>query len=169
MEHVAVCCIRVELHTLDSAAQCRYNIGNNTYTPKGMIQMAAHVTEAEGKILKVLWVRSPMTITQITAALRDVTGWDKHAVISLLKRMLEKGSVRMEDVKPAKLYYPLLTRDEARREQTNTILGRFFDGKPVRMVSAMVQDGQLSRNDIDELMQMLARAQADMRDDERGH
>ena len=110
-----------------------------------------------------------MTITQITAALRDVTGWDKHAVISLLKRMLEKGSVRMEDVKPAKLYYPLLTRDEARREQTNTILGRFFDGKPVRMVSAMVQDGQLSRNDIDELMQMLARAQADMRDDERGH
>ena len=61
-----------------------------------MIQMAAHVTEAEGKILNVLWERSPMTITQITAALRDVTGWDKHAVISRLKRMLEKGSVRME-------------------------------------------------------------------------
>lgn len=100
--------------------------------------MPVQVTDAESKILMLLWDQSPMTMTQITNTLKDVTGWDKHAVISLLKRMLKKGSIRMDDVKPAKLYYPLISREEAQLDQTQTFLGKIFEGKPVRMMSAMV-------------------------------
>lgn len=124
--------------------------------------MAARITEAEGKILALLWERSPMTITQLTAALKDVTGWDRHAVISLLKRMIKKGSIRMDDVKPAKLYFPLLSREDAQADQTRSLLGRVFDGKPVRMMSAMVKSGQLTRQEIDELMGLLEKAREDI-------
>lgn len=113
----------------------------------------------------LLWEAAPMTMTQITAALKDSTGWDRHAVITLLKRMTKKGSVRMEDVKPAKLYYPLITREEAQLEQTRSFLTKLFEGRPVRMVSAMVQSGQLSKSEIDELMRLLADAREDMEDD----
>ena len=128
--------------------------------------MPVQVTDAESKILMLLWDQSPMTMTQITNALKDVTGWDKHAVISLLKRMLKKGSIRMDDVKPAKLYYPLISREEAQLDQTQTFLGKIFEGKPVRMMSAMVQNGQLSVDEIDEIMQMLSKAREELTNDE---
>ena len=128
--------------------------------------MPVQVTDAESKILMLLWDQSPMTMTQITNALKDVTGWDKHAVISLLKRMLKKGSIRMDDVKPAKLYYPLVSREEAQLDQTQTFLGKIFEGKPVRMMSAMVQNGQLSVDEIDEIMQMLVKAREELTNDE---
>ncbi|MBE6931670.1 MAG: BlaI/MecI/CopY family transcriptional regulator [Ruminococcaceae bacterium] len=128
--------------------------------------MPVQVTDAESKILMLLWEQSPMTMTQITNALKDITGWDKHAVISLLKRMLKKGSIRMDDVKPAKLYYPLVSREEAQLDQTQTFLGKIFEGKPVRMMSAMVQSGQLSVDEIDEIMQMLSKAREELTNDE---
>lgn len=128
--------------------------------------MPVQVTDAESKILMLLWEQSPMTMTQITNALKDITGWDKHAVISLLKRMLKKGSIRMDDVKPAKLYYPLVSKEEAQLDQTQTFLGKIFEGKPVRMMSAMVQSGQLSVDEIDEIMQMLVKAREELTNDE---
>ena len=59
--------------------------------------MAVQVTEAEWKIMEVLWDHSPRTMTEITAILEPTTGWTRHTVITLLKRMLEKGSISMDD------------------------------------------------------------------------
>jgi len=72
----------------------------------------------------------------------------------------------MDDVKPAKLYYPLVSREEAQLDQTQTFLGKIFEGKPVRMMSAMVQSGQLSVDEIDEIMQMLSKAREELTNDE---
>ena len=128
--------------------------------------MTVQVTDAENKILMLLWEKSPLTITQITAELRDATGWDKHAVISLLKRMVTKKTLREEAAKPAKLYYPLVTKAEAQMDRTQTFLGKIFEGKPVLMMSAMVQNGQLSMDEIDEIIQMLAKAREELANDE---
>ena len=64
--------------------------------------MAVQVTEAEWKIMEVLWDHSPRTMTEITAILEPTTGWTRHTVITLLKRMLEKGSISMDDT----YFYP---------------------------------------------------------------
>lgn len=128
--------------------------------------MSVSITEAESKILSLLWEQSPLTVAEITAALREKTGWDRHSVISLLKRMQAKGTVCVEDTKPARRYSPLVDRNEARLEQARGLMDKFFDGKPVRMMSAMVQGGQLSPQDIDELMRMLEKAREELKQDE---
>ena len=128
--------------------------------------MSVSITEAESKIQSLLWEQSPLTVAEITAALREKTGWDRHSVISLLKRMQAKGTVCVEDAKPARRYSPLVDRNEARLEQTRGLMDKFFDGKPVRMMSAMVQGGQLSPQDIDELMRMLEKAREELKQDE---
>ena len=127
--------------------------------------MPTPITEAESKILSLLWDQSPLTVAQITTALKEKTDWDRHSVISLLKRMQIKSSVRMEEAKPARQYFPLISRQEAQIEQTRGFLDRVFDGKPVRMVSAMVQGGQLSQQEIDELMRMLEKAREELKSD----
>ena len=52
------------------------------------------LTEAEWKIMLLLWEKSPRTMMELTRALAEDTGWSKHTVITMLKRMAVKGTVR---------------------------------------------------------------------------
>ena len=51
--------------------------------------MAAACTDAEWKIMEGLWESQPRTMAEITRALEPETGWTRHTVITLLKRMQE--------------------------------------------------------------------------------
>lgn len=127
--------------------------------------MPIQLTDAESKIIELLWQERPLTMTQITHRLKDVTGWTKHTVISILKRMLQKGTIHMEDVKPAKLYYPLIEKAEVVEAETQTFLDKIYDGKPVLLMSAMVDSGKLNEEEIDELLEMLRQAKEEKGDE----
>jgi BlaI family penicillinase repressor len=120
--------------------------------------MGIQLTEAEAKIIALLWEESPLTMMQITRKLKDATGWTKHTVINILKRMLIKGTIRMEDLKPAKLYYPLVEKESVEREETQTFLDKVYGGNPVLLLSAMVDGGKLQEQEIDELLAILNKA-----------
>lgn len=117
--------------------------------------MGIQLTAAESKIIELLWDEQPLTMMQITRRLERTTGWTKHTVINILKRMVHKGTVRMEDIKPAKLYFPLVDRSKVVEEETRSFLDRVYDGKPVLLMSAMVDSGKLKRHEIEELMDLL--------------
>jgi len=67
------------------------------------------ISDAEWKIMNLLWEEEPRTMTQLTKALLSSTGWSKHTVITYLKRMEEKGMIRHIEGKKAKLYYTVLS------------------------------------------------------------
>ena len=64
--------------------------------------MPIQCTDSEWKILEVLWDSSPRTMSEITKELEPATGWTRHTVIALLKRMEEKGTVRVDNSGPQK-------------------------------------------------------------------
>lgn len=117
--------------------------------------MAVQVTEAEWKIMEVLWDHSPRTMTEITAVLAPATGWTRHTVITLLKRMVEKGSVSVDESERAKKYTPLITREEASTEETHKFLSHVFKGKASLLVSHLVDAGDLSEDDLRQILGVL--------------
>ena len=117
--------------------------------------MAVQVTEAEWKIMEVLWDHSPRTMTEITAILEPETGWTRHTVITLLKRMLEKGSISMDDTERAKKYTPLVTREQASTEETHKFLSHVFKGKASLLVNHLVDAGDLSENELKQILDMI--------------
>ncbi len=62
----------------------------------------------------------PRTMGEITRVLEPATGWTRHTVITLLKRMQEKGSVQVDESGPVKTYSPLIDREEASASQTKS-------------------------------------------------
>ena len=56
--------------------------------------MSIQLTDAEWKIMEVLWDGAPRTMAEITKTLEPATGWTRHTVITLLKRMQEKAAWR---------------------------------------------------------------------------
>lgn len=123
-----------------------------------------NLSDAEWKIMNLLWEQAPRTMTQITNALKDETGWTKHTVMSFLKRMEEKGALHYAEGEKAKLYYPDLEREEAALRETEDFLGRVFQGKLGMMLNAMVQQRALSQAELAELHKILEEAGKDIKD-----
>lgn len=119
--------------------------------------MKVNISDAEWKIMEVLWGEAPKTITEITKALKEKTGWTKHTVIALLKRMEEKGALHYVEGERAKLYYPDVKQEDAVLQETADFLDRIYHGKMGLMLNAMVQQKALSKEELDELYAILER------------
>ena len=61
------------------------------------------ISTAEWKIMSKLWEEEPRTITQLTKELFEETGWDKHTIMTYLKRLENKEVVYHVDGGRAKL------------------------------------------------------------------
>ena len=120
--------------------------------------MAIQITEAEWKIMECLWDHAPQTMGEITATLEPATSWTRQTVITLLKRMTEKGAVSMDDTGRAKKYTPLIIREEASAEETHKLLNHVFRGKASLLVNHLVDTGDLSAEDLQEILNALHNA-----------
>ena len=118
--------------------------------------MSCNLTDAEWKLMHRLWDSAPQTITQLTAALREETRWEKHTVITMLSRLEGKDAVYYEEGLRAKQYYPAVTREEAIREESESVLEKV--GSVGLLMSAMVESRRLTESDLAELSAILERA-----------
>ena len=109
--------------------------------------------------MNVLWEAAPRTITQLTAALKESTGWSKNTIITMLIRMESKGAVRYEQGAKAKQYYTAVERTETALEETENFLDKVYSGSLGLMVNTMVEKNSLSKKEIDELYAILKRAE----------
>ena len=59
--------------------------------------MQVNLSDSEWKLMNRLWEQSPRTIMELTASLKEDTGWSKNTVITMLARLEAKGAVRHEE------------------------------------------------------------------------
>ena len=114
-----------------------------------------NLSDNEWKLMGRLWERSPRTITELTADLREETGWSKNTIITMLSRLEAKGAVRHEEGARAKAYSPAVDRETAARAETESFLGKVYGGSLGLLVSAMVESRALTEEDLAELSAIL--------------
>ena len=117
------------------------------------------LSETEWKLMDELWEEPPKTITQLTRALEEDTGWGKNVIITMLKRLEAKGAVRHEEGERAKQFYPAVSREDTALEETRGFLNRVYSGSLGLMVDAMVNSRSLSDREIEELKGILKKAE----------
>ena len=127
---------------------------------KGMdIRMGkVSLSDGEWKIMNSLWESGESTITELTASLENETGWDKHIIITMLGRMSKKEAVAHRQGGRAKVFYPLVSREEVSMQETRGFLEKVYRGSLGMMVNAMVADQALSEQEIQELYDILEQA-----------
>jgi len=123
--------------------------------------MPVQLTEAEWKIIELLWDRHPRSMPEITKILEPSTGWTRHTVITLLKRMQEKGSVEVDETGPVKMYSPKITREQASTDQTKKFLSRVFSGKASLLINNLVDSGEINVDEIQALLEMMREGHPD--------
>ena len=123
-----------------------------------------NLSEAEWKIMLKLWSLEPITIMQLTASLKEETGWSKNTVITLLKRMEAKNAVAYVQGKRAKEYYAVLKHEDAQIVETRSFLRRIFNGSVGLMLNSMIEQNEISQDDLQEIQKILDRAEHENND-----
>lgn len=118
-----------------------------------------HLSEGEWKIMKLLWESPPQTIAQLVASLEAETGWSRTTVFVMLKRLIAKGAVRVDDSGRVQQYYPTVTRARVAAEAADSFLARVYDGSIGWMVSSLTGRRALSAEEIAELRRVLDEAE----------
>ena len=118
-----------------------------------------NLTNSEWYVLDCLWERSPQTVMELVAALRERLGWAKSTTITTLRRMEDKGLVLCAVEGRTKHYTPAVRRDNAVRGETRSFLDKVYRGSVGLMMSALAEDQALSKAEIDELYEILRKAE----------
>ena len=113
------------------------------------------LTASEWSVLTCLWEDSPRTVMQLVAALGEQVGWAKSTTNTTLRRMEEKGLVRVEQGARGKLYAPAVERERAAIAETHSFLDRVYQGSVGLMMSAMAKRRELSSEEVAELRAIL--------------
>ena len=96
---------------------------------------------------------------ELVAALGERPGWAKSTTITTLRRMEAKGLVLCQTLGRTKRYSPSVRKDQAVRGETRSFLDKVYQGSVGLMVSAMAQDKSLSREEINQLYEILRKAE----------
>ena len=118
-----------------------------------------NLTNSEWYVLDCLWEKSPMTVMELVGALGGRLGWAKSTTITTLRRMEDKGLVHCDLEGRTKHYTPAVSRDRAARRETRSFLDKVYRGSVGLMMSALAEDRALSKAEIDELYEILRKAE----------
>ena len=115
------------------------------------------LSENEWYIMQVLWEKSSASLREICDALKETKGWTKHAITSFLKRMQEMGAISVDESGKVKNYVSVWNKEETILEETQSIMERVYKGDLLLMVSNAVKEQKLTKEEIEELKNMLDR------------
>ena len=113
------------------------------------------ISEAESRVMEVLWQQSPQTSEKIVASLLEPTGWHEKTVKTLLNRLLGKGAIAAQKDGRRYLYTPRLRREEWQQQESRSLLDRVFGGKVAPLLAHFSQHEKLSAKDVAELRKLI--------------
>lgn len=115
----------------------------------------AKISDAEWKIMNVIWEKAPIASYEIVESLKDTTKWSATTIYTLISRLVKKKAIAIEEGSSPNICYPLISRDECRRKESKSFLSKVYGGSLNLMMANMVRELKLSDKDIDELKRIL--------------
>ncbi|MBR3975030.1 MAG: BlaI/MecI/CopY family transcriptional regulator [Clostridia bacterium] len=116
------------------------------------------LTNNEWLLLECLWENSPKNGRETVEYMKKSVGWSRSTTLTMLRRMTEKGLIECEEKNDLKMYSPLVERQEAVVKETQNFLSRVYNGSISVMMSAIAQKQDLTREEIEELYEILDNA-----------
>lgn len=119
------------------------------------------ISEAESRVMQVLWDRGPSTAEEVVAALAGVEDWREATVKTLLNRLLKKRAIVAEPEGRRYRYTTRLKQSEWVLQESGGLVDRLFGGRVAPLVAHFSQHGRLSKSDIDELRRLIEEIDGD--------
>ncbi|MDR3108520.1 MAG: BlaI/MecI/CopY family transcriptional regulator [Planctomycetaceae bacterium] len=118
------------------------------------------ISDAQWLVMEVIWSQGEATASDVIDALLPETGWSHQTVRTLLARLVQKGALQTQPVRNYYVYLPLISREEAVRDEGESFLQRLFQGNADALLVHFVREGKVNQSTIDRLQQLIDEEQS---------
>lgn len=101
------------------------------------------LTDAESRLMHVLWERGSATVAEVVAALPKRPPTAYTTVQTLLTILEDKGYVAHDKVGRAFVFRPLIAQQDARRSAIGQLVRRFFEGSTELLILNVLEHERL--------------------------
>lgn len=115
------------------------------------------ISEAEFEVMKIVWKFAPINTNEITKRLEKTTSWSPKTIQTLIRRLVAKGALAYEKQSRIFVYRPLVEEQEYVNQESHSFLKRFYGGELSAMLSAYIENDQLSRDELEKLRALLSK------------
>lgn len=117
------------------------------------------LTEAEFRLMEVLWAKNSATVQQIVEVLPEKEPLAYNSVLTTIRILEKKGYVKHVKDGRAFVYSPLVERKDATRSEITRLVNRFFGNSQELLVLNILEDRGIDAAEIKRLRKMLEGAE----------
>jgi predicted transcriptional regulator len=113
------------------------------------------LTDAEHRIMKVLWDCSQATVGEVVERMHGAARPAYNSVLTILRILERKGYVRHEKQGRAFVYTPLVAHRQARRGALSHLLSRFFNDSRELLVMDLLGHEEVTAEQLERVKALL--------------
>ena len=109
------------------------------------------LTEAELRLMEVVWERGEATVADVVAAGAEREPLAYSTVLTTMRILEQKGYLAHRQEGRAFVYRPVVDRGQARRSAVRHLLSSFFDGSPEMLVLNVIDEERIDLAELERL------------------
>jgi len=113
------------------------------------------LTEAELRIMNVLWPLGSGTVQQVLESLPGKPELAYNSVLTTIRILEKKGYIKHVKDGRAHVYVPVVARQDASRSEIRHLVSRFFKNSHEQLVLNVLEDRGLDPKELKRLREML--------------
>jgi len=113
------------------------------------------LTEAELRLMNVLWQQGSASVQQVLDALPKKPPLAYNSVLTTIRILEKKGYVKHVKDGRAHVYIPLVDRKDATRSEIRHLVGRFFKNSHELLVLNLLQDDAIDPEELARLRSLI--------------
>lgn len=124
-----------------------------------------NLTDAELRLMEVIWDKSQATVAEVAEALPAELGLAYNTVLTTMRILEDKGYLKHSKSKEGRafVYRAVVSRQQASRGAVKHLLRRFFGNSAEALVLNLLDDEDLSEKELARVRELLKEAGHDPR------
>jgi predicted transcriptional regulator len=112
-------------------------------------------TDAELRILAVLWERGPSTVREVHQAMGDAHGVGSTTVLKLMQIMTDKGLIVRDRRQRPQVYTAARSEEETQQQMVGGLRERAFGGSTAKLIQRALSSKPVSDEELSEIRALL--------------
>jgi len=118
---------------------------------------SATLTEAELRIMNVLWEKGSATVHEVLQGMPAPPALAYNSVLTIIRILEKKGYVQHVKDRRAHVYMPKVDRKDATRFEVRHLVSRFFGNSDELLVLNILEEKSIDADELARLRQLLER------------
>ncbi len=119
------------------------------------------LTEAELRLMKILWRRGESAVNDLVAAMPDGETLAYNSVLTTIRILEQKGYVEHRQEGRAFVYRPCVAEEEASRSEMRRLMSRFFGDSREKLLLSLLGDEEIRPEELQRLKEAIEKAGPD--------